>query len=209
MFCAHFCLVVFASPCSTNGREYAADDGRRGALGQQLLERIIELEDENRALRSDLITLSSSYTAAISKNNLFQAKILELQARIDVGNNPAAAPASARYRSPLIPTESGAVTYRFERAPRSDRPNSARQHPSSHASGSMSARDHLCSRRATDPTRPAGVSKLILNSRDKGGVRRKGSNTLPVAMASSNPTSVDRIFRELNRSQAPPPPPGE
>jgi hypothetical protein len=29
----------------------------RGALAQQLLERIVELEDENRALRGDLVTL--------------------------------------------------------------------------------------------------------------------------------------------------------
>ena len=40
-------------------------DESRGALAQQLLQRIVELEDENRALRGDLVTLRCR-TAALS-----------------------------------------------------------------------------------------------------------------------------------------------
>ena len=216
---------------------------RHGALAQQLLQRIVELEDENRALRGDLVTLSSSYTAAMSKNNLFQAKILELQARIDVGQNPAstAIAATPRYRSPFVPTERGGVTYRFERSSKPERPMSARVKPvQHHRSGAVTARDHTS-------TRPGGVSKLLIEAND-GSVypvtpplavdcacvhshvyaihlsvlstrnvtytipvntrthaqlqgRKSGGKFLHVATASSNPRSVDRIFRELRRRQ--------
>ncbi len=42
---------------SSHAQEHKGDLGGRGALSEQLLQRIIELEDENRALRSDLVTL--------------------------------------------------------------------------------------------------------------------------------------------------------
>ena len=175
------------------------------------MQRIVDLEDENRALRGDLVTLSSSYTAAMSKNNLFQAKILELQARIDVGQNPsmAQAPVTARYRSPLVQTESGALTYRFEKhSARDQRPLSARQprlpsarhrpapHHGTGASGAVTARDHVSSQR------PPGVSKLLIRAKDGASTARPagGSKGQRVATASSNPRSVDRLFREHRRS---------
>ena len=145
---------------------------------------------------------SSSYTAAMSKNNLFQAKILELQARIDFGHNPSAVPPQVRYRSPLVPSESGAVTYRFEKTPR---PASARVHNS----GAVTARDRdlpVSSRRAAEPSRPVGVSKLMLVAKDGAPARRKGGVLAP-ATATANPRSVDRVFRELRRTQQPPQPP--
>jgi len=46
-----------ADVCSSNGREEHVEDSRRGALAQQLLHRVVELEDENRQLRGDLVTL--------------------------------------------------------------------------------------------------------------------------------------------------------
>jgi hypothetical protein len=143
---------------------------------------------------------SSSYTAAMSKNNLFQAKILELQARIDVGHNPSTSvPPHVRYRSPLVPTDRGAVTYRFEQTPR---PVSAREH----ASGAMTARDRDVqgggARRAAPP-RPAGVSRLMLGAKDGAPPRRRPGPVLPAATATANPRSVDRVFRELRRSQQP------
>lgn len=42
---------------SSHAREHTSELGGRGALSEQLLQRMIELEDENRALRSDLVTL--------------------------------------------------------------------------------------------------------------------------------------------------------
>jgi hypothetical protein len=189
------------------------DEGRRAALAQQLLQRVVELEDENRVLRGDLVTISCSYKAAMAKNNLFQAKILELQARIDVGPNPSAimtGERESRYRSPLVSAQgaAGALTYRFERSSRPERPQSARvhpSHPSAHASGALTDRAYQA-RTATAPAtnsatrRPAAVSKLMLDFQT--GPRRKGG-FLPVAMASSNPRSVERIFGEFRRSQAP------
>ena len=189
----------------------AAPDEQHSALAQQLMQRIVDLEDENRALRGDLVTLSSSYTAAMSKNNLFQAKILELQARIDVGQNPsmAQAPVTARYRSPLVQTESGALTYRFEKhSARDQRPLSARQprlpsarhrpapHHGTGASGAVTARDHVSAQR------PPGVSKLLIRAKDGALTARPAGSSKGqrVATASSNPRSVDRLFREHRRS---------
>lgn len=66
-FLAAKLAVGFHTRTCVNGKggmtELHGDD-RRGALAQQLLERIVELEDENRALRGDLVTLRWSPCAA-------------------------------------------------------------------------------------------------------------------------------------------------
>ena len=75
-------------------------------------------------------------------------------------------------------SERGALTYRFERNAPLQRPASARQNPSAHASGAMTAREPLSSRHAAESGRPAGVSKLILSNMTKARGAKSSRDSL-------------------------------
>mmetsp|Transcript_41450 Transcript_41450/g.130525 ORF Transcript_41450/g.130525 Transcript_41450/m.130525 type:complete len:311 (+) Transcript_41450:118-1050(+) len=96
-------------------------------ITQSLLVRVVELEDENRKLKNEVAILHSSYQSAQSKNRLLQAKLLELQARLDFASKMRNGPVS-RFRSPFVTGGNGSLSYRFERPPATSRPSTARSH---------------------------------------------------------------------------------
>ena len=93
-----------------------------------------------------------------SKNRLFEAKILELQARLLYSNSSRAGggdkggggggggghDATPRFRSPLIKGEGGGLVYRFEKRPQSARPP---ERDGQHSSGALTAREGRSSAR--------------------------------------------------------------
>mmetsp|Transcript_25644 Transcript_25644/g.57647 ORF Transcript_25644/g.57647 Transcript_25644/m.57647 type:complete len:181 (-) Transcript_25644:701-1243(-) len=95
-------------------------------ITRSLLVRVVELEDENRKLKNEVAILHSSYQSAQSKNRLLQAKLLELQARLDFASKIRDCPVS-KFRSPFVAGGDGSLSYRFER-PATSRPSTARSH---------------------------------------------------------------------------------
>ena len=132
--------------------------------------RVLELEEENRLLKQQNAELVEAYNGLLAKSQLFQAKILELQARLFT-TKP-----SERYRSPLISTPDGKVVYRFER-PMSERP--------------MSARSECQTRYQTITPLSARSARLITPrpaSSPSGGRKASGEN-----VAHQKPTVLDDV----------------
>jgi hypothetical protein len=149
---------------------------------QAMLSRVLTLEDENRRLRKEVLDLKEEYRALLSKNKLFQAKILELQARLLDPSKPA-----DKYRSPLISTPGGGLVYRFERpqSARADSANLANQ-----------ARVPLSARESTTYQTPRAPAPRVPSA-------RLSRLAAPVQI-SANPTATERVLSEFERTRPSP-----
>ena len=154
-------------------------------LSQVMLSRVLTLEEENKKLKNEMFDLKQSYRALVSKNKLFQAKILELQARL---LNPQKH--AEKYRSPFVFHEDGSVVYRFER------PQSARVEPSSAPLSSQHPRDPVSAREMTKlAALRSTVPRLPIST-------RLAKQATPI---SANPAATERVLSELERSTRPSP----
>lgn len=159
------------------------------SLTQTLLMRVVELEDENRNLRSEVAGLQANFAAANSKNQLFKAKLLELQARLEgggimnVAGMRSAKSEPKKFRSPLVPKADGTLGYRFERSiPIPPRPSTARS-------------------RGPEHPPPSSQPHSARSAPTPRSYRVRSGPTLPVAAASANPNAVDRVYREHERTR--------
>jgi hypothetical protein len=154
-------------------------------LSRAMSSKVFTLESENQRLRKEVSDLKEAYRAITSKNRLFQAKILELQARL---LNPEKN--AERYRSPFIIDEEGNLLYRF------DRPQSARvESKSVSLSGPASGAPSSFREPANQPPPRSIVPRLPLSSR----------LSKPSSAISANATATDRVFNELDRIARPSP----